>query len=287
MIGMHPELFGFPELSIFRSEQVRGLLENPPGFRGLPSSSRTAGLARALAYFHEGDQSEGAVGRARRWLEERVDWASVAVFDHLLDLAAPAVGVEKSPEDSSREDFLGRLAAAYPRARYVHLTRHPVTTVQSMERAWSGLGFWDIPGELFNFHLLGIWLFTHLRIKRFTDALPPERWLRVRAEDLLATPRALLPEICRWLGVDDGEESVDAMVHPERSPFAHLGPAGAAGGNDPGFLFSPVMRPAQVPDSLQLPAEWTVDPWTYLAVVQLGHELGYGPASGRGRVPRG
>lgn len=276
MIGMHPELRGFPELSLFRAERVGELLENPSGFRGLKADLRTAGLARTLAQLHEGVQTEEAVARARVWLSERGAWRTANLFDYLLDCIAPAVGVEKSPENSSREDFLQRVTDSYPRARFVHLTRHPVPTVESMAQAWRGLNFWDLPEDLFYVHLLGIWLFTNARIKRLTDSLPPSRWLRIRSEDVLTRPREILPEVCRWLGIDDGVDSVDAMLHPEKSPFARFGPPNGPGGNDPGFLASPVPRPAKVPKTIAIPSDWVVDPWLLVAVVEMAAALGYG-----------
>jgi hypothetical protein len=276
MIGMHHQLFGFPELSLFRAEKIGDVLENPPGFRGFPAIARTAGLARALAQLHEGSQSDEAVTRAREWLRARSGWPTVDVFDHLFDCVSPAIAVEKSPENSSREDFLSRMVDSYPRARFVHLTRHPVTTVKSMARAWGGLGFWDVPDELFHLHLLGIWLFSHARIIRLTDSLPPDRWLRIRSEDVLGRPVEVLPELCRWLGVDDGPDAVDMMLHPERSPFARLGPPSGSGGNDPGFLESPHPRAVAAPESVEFPKEWTADPWFLLAVIQMAAALGYG-----------
>lgn len=275
MIGMHPELYGFPELSLFRDVTVAQLLASPPGWRGLPARTRTAGLARALAELHEGKQDEASVWRARHWLECRPEWEAAAVFDHLLALVAPRVGLEKSPENSNREDYLERLETAYPRCRFLHVTRHPVTTVQSMYAAWSPLGLWMIPDELFHLHLLGTWLFHHARVKRFTESLPPDRWIRVRSEDVLNAPREELPRICRWLGIDHGDDAIEAMLHPEKSPYARLGPRNAMGGNDPGFLEAPVPRQAVLPTTLDIPKEWVVDPWLYVSVVEFAATLGY------------
>ena len=276
MIGMHPELYGFPELALFRSEKVAQLLTNPAAFRGLPPRARNAGLVRALAELNEGDQEEESVRRSTAWLQDRRDWQTTAVFDHLLDLVAPLVGVEKSPEDSNREDYLERVDRGYPRARYLHVTRHPVPTVESMYAAWSSVGFWDVPDELFRLHLLGTWLFHHARLKRFTEGLPPDRWMRVRSEDVLNRPREVLPQICQWLGIDSGPAAVEAMLHPEKSVYARLGPSNARGGNDPGFLKSPEPHETRLPDTIDIPADWVVDPWVHVAVIEFAAMIGYG-----------
>lgn len=276
MIGEHPQLYGFPELAVFRAETVGGLLVNPPGFRGLVPQKRTSGLVRAIAQLHEGCQDADAVARARRWLGARSDWHVAWLFDYLLELVEPLVGLEKSPDDSNRRDYLARLARLYPRARFLHLTRHPRTTVDSMYAAWAAARLWDVSDELLRMHLLGYWFFHHRRVKLFAESLPRHRWLRVRSEDVLNDPRPTLTRICEWLGIDSGEKSIDSMIHPERSPFARIGPPGALGGNDPGFLSDPVPRPTLLPDSFDLPQDWIVDPWLHLAVVELGTELGYG-----------
>jgi hypothetical protein len=275
MIGMHPDLYGFPELSLFRGSVVRDLITDRAGARGLPQRARTAGLARTIAELHEGRQDEDTVTRARRWLAEREDWEVPEVLDHLLGRVAPRVGIEKSPEDSNRQDYLERLDAAYPRARYLHVTRHPVPTVHSMYKAWFDQHLWDIPDDRFHLHLLGTWMFHHGRVKRFTAALPPDRWMRVRSEDVLNDPETTLPAICRWLGIDPGPEAVEAMMHPERSPFAKLGPSNALGGNDPKFLGAPVPKRAELPATLDLPEEWVVDPWLHVGLVEFAAGIGY------------
>ena len=280
MVGMHPELYGFPELCLWRSATVQHLLQDRADGRGLPAQVRTAGLARALAEVFRGAQDHGSVAWARDWLKQRSDWGVASVFDQLQGRVFPLVALEKSPENSNRQDYLERLDAAYPRARFLHVTRHPVTTVKSMYEAWKDAGFWDLPDDMFHMHLLGTWLFHHGRIKTFTEALPPDRWMRVRSEDILNAPDVMLPKICRWLGVESSDASIEAMKHPEKSPYARLGPRNALGGNDPKFLRDPAPRPVLVPTSLELPAAWKVDPWTHVAVVEFAAYLGYRHESG-------
>ena len=281
MVGMHPDLYGFPELSLWRAEKVRDLISDPPNARGLSGQARTAGLARAIAAVFAGGQDIEAVQWARQWLEGRSEWDVACVFDELQARVSPLIALEKSPENSNRQDYLDRLSAAYPQARFLHVTRHPVPTVRSMYKAWKPMNLWDLPDDLWHLYLLGTWLFQHGRIRSFTQALPPERWMMVRSEDVLNAPAQTLPRICQWLGVDAGEAAVEAMQHAERSPFARLGPETALGGNDPGFLESPRPRPTELPESLDLPTEWQVDPWTHVAVVEMALVLGYHHRPGR------
>jgi hypothetical protein len=275
MLGQHPELCVFPELLLFRKDTVGELLTDPPGWKGAPARQRMAGLYRALAEHHDAAQTPDTVESASRWVESRSAWSVADLLDHLLDLASPRIGIEKSPESSSRDEYLARIVAAYPRARFLHLTRHPSTSVDSMHRAWFHRGYWDVQPELFHYFCLGVWYFQHRRIDELVRSLPPERALRVRSEDVVNNPAKALPPVCRWLGIDSGRRALEAMSHPEDSPYAALGPQAAAGGWDAGFLDSPELKPVELPDSLELPASWCADPWLALATRDLARRLGY------------
>jgi hypothetical protein len=275
MLGQHPDLCVFPELALFRKETVEGLLTDPPGWKGPPTRLRLAGLFRALAQHHDGAQTPETVAASERWVEARAGWRVGDLLDHLLGLAAPRIGLEKSPENSSREEYHLRLDATYPRARYLHLTRHPLPSAISMHEAWSDKGYWKIEPGLFHHFCLGVWYHQHARIHRFVQSLPPDRALTVRSEDVLNDPVSTLPTICRWLGIDSGPAAIDAMTHPECSPYAGTGPKGALGGWDTGFMRDPVLRKTEIPATLDLPAEWIVDPWLELAATQLAAQLGY------------
>jgi Sulfotransferase family len=286
MLGRHPDLYAFPELSLFRSDTVSGLLTAPAGVKGPPINSRVAGLLRALAEVHEGEQTPSSVARASDWLQARRPWRTDEVFDHLLGAVRPRIGVEKSPENSGRRDFLARMTASYPRARYLHIVRHPVSTALSMHGAWTPLGYWDVSPPLFGQFCLGVWYSHHQRLLRLSASLPPDRYFRVRAEDIVGDPQRSLPRVCRWLGIPDSEPIVEQMCHPERSPFASLGPEGAIGGYDPLFLRDPKLRGARTPSDFRLPDDWVVDPWFHLGVIRLAHQLGYAPAGAQPQLSR-
>jgi hypothetical protein len=275
MLGQHPELCAFPELALFRKETVGELLTDPPGWTGAPAAQRMAGVYRALAEHHDGRQTSDTVNAAADWVEGRSAWDVAELLDHLLAMAAPRVGIEKSPESSSRDEYLERLVSSYPRARFLHVTRHPLTSVDSMHRAWAGRGYWRVAPELFHHFCLGVWTFQHRRIDELVQSLPPERALQVRSEDVVNEPAVALPPICRWLGIDSGQRAVEAMSHPEDSPYALLGPENAAGGWDAGFLRAPERRAVELPDTLDLPEGWAADPWLTLASRELGKRLGY------------
>ena len=275
MIGQHPELYWFPELALFRGATIGDMLADPRGWKGVPTQLRMAGLYRALAQEHDGEQTPESIAAAREWVEQRRAWSAADVLDHLLRLVAPRVAIEKSPENSSRDAYLDRLAAAYPRARYLHVTRHPATAIASMHRVWSTRDYWQMSPELLHHFCAGVWYFQHRRIVRFTSTLPPDRALQVRSEELLGFPERVLPRVCKWLGIDRGAGAVEAMLHPEHSPYACIGPQGALGGADSGFLREPAVRRAPMPDTVSFPSGWKVDPWLQLSAIELARRLGY------------
>jgi Sulfotransferase family len=274
MLGQHPSLYGFPELRLFRVEKIAQLLTGPPAGQGMPARDRAAGLVRAVAQLHTGHQTRETVDEAFRWLEERSALSVWSVFDHLLELVSPRTGVEKSPETSLTDEALDRAASAYPSARFIHLVRHPWSTVASMIESWSKLNYWRVDRAFAPEYCLELWRTQHSRILAFGASLGPDRFIRVRAEDVVNQPHAHLPPICRWLGINDGPESIEAMLRPERSCYAAPGPANAYGGFDSKFLRAPEMRPVALP-APWMPSHWRVDPGPLFAAVELAQRFGY------------
>lgn len=275
MLGQHPQLYGFPELRLFRAERVGGLLAEPPPGTGMPARDRTAGLVRALAQTHEGEQSAAAAERAWRWLAERGDWEVARLFDHLLAQVAPLVGVEKSPETSLTDVALAHADQAYPAARYVHLVRHPWATVASMMAAWKPVSYWPVPHERAAQFCTELWLAQHGRIAAFGARIGSARYLRVRAEDVLNRAAVVLPRLCDWLAIDAHERCIADMLRPERSRYAGSGPACASGGFDPSFMARPRRRDVVLPALTTAPASWRLHRHTQSAAIRLGYSFGY------------
>src|SRR5262245_10664556 len=169
MIGQHPELAGLPELKLFSCVTVGELVASLPSYwneRGV--RHRSPGLVRAVAQLEFGTQSLESISHAVEWLRERSHWPGVHVFDALQEELSPRVAVEKSPENVLDDNDLKRMASAYPRARYLHLIRHPVTTQRSMQayraRTWQTDWQSDEP-------MAGIrsWCDIHTRILNFAN----------------------------------------------------------------------------------------------------------------------
>jgi hypothetical protein len=277
MIGQHPECASLPELKLFAYPTIGEMEASLPRYwsdRGI--THRSPGLVRAIAQFEFGDQGAGSLLSARVWLRERSHWSGAHVLDVLMERFCPRAAVEKSPENVADDAALTRLAACYPTARYLHLTRHPVTTQRSLEKHLQRtVPGHSMPGQ----PMSGIaqWVVTHCRILRFAATLPKARYMRIRAEDVLNEPRSHLSSIAGWLALRTSENAIEAMMHPEKSPFASVGPAasGIVGGNDPGFLRDPIPRPVKVLSALDPPVGWIGNESLWGMTVDIATRLGY------------
>jgi hypothetical protein len=102
-----------------------------------------------------------------------------------------------------------------------------------------------------------LWLKPHLRALEAMEDLPPGNCMTLRGESLMSNPRLYLSQIAEWLEIRTDDEAIDAMMHPEQSPFACPGPESAPFGNDPTFLKNPKLRPYQEKaGDLDSPMSW-------------------------------
>jgi len=277
MIGQHPECASLPELKLFAYPTIGEMEASLPRYwsdRGI--THRSPGLVRAIAQFQFGDQCTDSLLSARAWLHERSHWSGAHVLDMLMERFRPRAAVEKSPENVAADAALKRLVACYPAARYLHLTRHPVTAQRSLEKHLHR----TVPGYFMPHQPMSgiaLWVDIHCRILRFAATLPKTRYLRIRAEDVLNDPHSHLSSIARWLELQTSEGAIEAMMHPEKSPFASVGPAasGIIGGNDPAFLLDPIPRPVKVLPTLDPPAGWVANEALWEMTIEVATRLGY------------
>ena len=268
MLGQHPDLYGFPELSLFAAETVQGLARtlatrSPFPFRYPP------GLLRTLAELHAGRQTAMEVERAEAWLDRRGSWTTRRVLNHLLLSVAPRIGVDKSPQTAMGPQYLRRALKWYPKSKLVHLARHPITAIASLQQHL-------VPGGSEPRVCAAYWLYVHKNIFTLTRRLPPQRIIRVRGEELLARPDERLATIAGALGVRATPGAIRAMQHPEHSPYARPGPSNAPLGNDPNFVHAPrLRRPEATPSTLEKPPAWKIDARLWQQVSDCARALGY------------
>lgn len=271
MLGQHPELYGVAETHLLAAETV-GEWWGMCAEAGFPMAD---GLLRTIAELLFGGQAEATVRRAELWLRNRPDLACADVLRLLAERVQPRTLIEKSPVLVYRVEWMQRVAANFPNVRFIHLTRHPRGHAYSVAKhIRESRKFGQTPGWLVNLgwleedgRTLGrdydpqrSWYALNRNIDSFLAILPRDRWLRVRGEDLLADPDRYLREIASWLDVRTDADAIARMKHPERSPFATIGPPGAWYGNDLFFLRDPQLRSrSDEAHDLEAPLEWRRD----------------------------
>jgi hypothetical protein len=262
MLGQHPQMYGLPETNLLGAETVRIRLN-----RAARSTHRTIlhGLLRAVAELYFGAQTEQTIRLARQWLETRAELPTELLFQYLMEQVAPRIVLEKSPSLVNTQSCLRRIDEKFPSARFIHLVRHPRGHRDSVLKAIDDLErHGPLPEtnwllQVATFRLPGHnggrdegvrdpqhwWYARNVGIKEFLRSIPPGRQIRVRGEDLLSDPDTHLQSVASWLGLQNDAVAIEAMKHPENSPYAFLGPRGARFGNDRFFLERPALRPGR------------------------------------------
>jgi len=313
MLGQHPQIFGMPELNLFTADKLIDLWYSPSTGRTVDAKLRH-GLLRAVAEIYVGEQTDEAIEFALHWCAARENLSSGDVFREIAAKLDPLIPLEKSPYYTVDINHMERIYNACPDARFIHLTRHPVkqcestialnegifpifvnaieyqkdsVTVESQSNSMMVSSKNDLPMFLNAIEYQKdraviepqlAWHDLNVNILNFLEKnVPEDRHIRLRGEELMEKPEEKLAEICGWLGISDSTEAIDAMMHPECSPFACLGPATALFGNDPKFLTNPEFRKhiPQTP-SLKAPVKWRDDGnGLYPEVIELAYEFGY------------
>ncbi len=279
MIGQHPAAYGVPELNLFITDTLQEMAERLTGY----SQIQLHGLLRTVSHVYAGEQTLASVEMARRWILTRLSNSTGEVYHELCEKVTPLRIVDKSPVYSLKRRNLKRIRAAFPNAKYLHLTRHPRSQGQSVMGVAKGLMAilvdsidYAVDPPIIDPQIM--WYEMQRNILEFLKEIPAHAQMRVQGEEVIGEPRRLLGEICRWLDMDDDEAALDAMLHPEESPFAHPGPLGAHLGNDVNFLRSPRFRPGTTVTraSLDGALPWREDEGRFYDVVaDLARDLGY------------
>jgi Sulfotransferase family len=241
MLGQHPQCYGLPEMHLFFADDLGHVM------KGTLRHSMVNGLLRALAQLHDGEQTDESIARAREWTTTRSSWPIRKVFDHIQELVGPRMLVEKSPATTYSSEFVGRLLRTYPKANLLHLTRHPRSTGESLAKLRSQFPrLQRITGGRAKLDPERIWRVNHKVAITATADLPPGQCMRLKGEALMRNLALYLPQICEWLDLRSDAEAIEAMMHPENSPYAKPGPPAAPFGNDPSFLENPALDPERL-----------------------------------------
>ncbi len=294
MLGQHPQTYGLPETQLFGAETMAQWWARCER----ATYPMEHGLLRVVAQLFFREQTERSIGLARGWLRRRVHLSTGMVFELLAQAVHPRIAVDKSPSIVYHINFLDRVFAMFPQARFLHLVRHPIGHGESVLKAireaqqqgpvpdWLvhlascpnlETRDWPVPAPGLELDPQFGWHALHMNILNFLEAVPEAQKMRIRGEDLLTKPDPVLAQVAGWLGLRVDPEAIEEMKHPERSPYACYGPPGAVLGNDAFFLHRPALRPERgSPYSLDEPVSWYDDGRGLLPKVkQLAGRFGY------------
>jgi Sulfotransferase family len=293
MLGQHPRMYALPETNLFTAEDIEEWWQ-----RSTQVEFRmTDGLRRAVAQIFFGLQTEETIRRAAGWLWRRSSCSTAYVLELLIEQLAPRTVIEKSPSTVHSEAWLRRTVETFPGAMFLHLVRHPrgyCESVMKQLKRWDGKSR-QPPSWLANLATYQrnsargrqldassldpqkSWYSLNMMIARFLSSVPEKQKLRIRGEDILMSPDSVLPQICSWLGMASDQKTVEAMKHPECSPYAFFGPASAPMGNDHLFLEDPHLRPAHARQmDLESPLNWNASRKGFaVETKELARQFGY------------
>lgn len=278
MVGQHPELYGVPELNLFVVDTLEEFVDVFGGYRQIQQH----GLLRTVAHLYAGEQSIIAIDMARRWIMRRHKQNISDVYQELCQKVSPLRIVDKSPVYGGSIDTLKRIQDAFPDAYYLHLLRHPISQGQSILNIADGImavlaDSIDYSTDPPTIDPQIMWQEMQNTIVEFLQGVPANRKMMMRGEDFLNDRELNLKSICKWLGIANDKQAMNAMSHPEDSPFACLGPLGAHLGNDINFLESPMLRPGKINiPELTVPLPWRSDNKPLQdSVIKLAQDFGY------------
>lgn len=275
MIGQHPSLYGLPEVNLSHADRLGEM------WGGVTATLNfgTSGLLRLLAQLHDGEQTEEAVWRARAWITRHGHWTGRQVFDHIQEIVGDRILVDKSPRNTMRPENLARLLRMFPKASFLHLTRHPRTQGKSVLELLKTHAERDPMTRRAEFDPEQTWLRSQTNIVEFARGLALGQYMRIKGETFLQQPTFYLTQLCEWLDIPADPAAIEAMLHPERSPYASIGPENAPYGNDPNFLQNPALdfdRLARIREgNLDDPIDWRPEDRFTKPVLKLARQFGY------------
>ena len=274
MLGQHPQLYSLPEMHLLVADTLHEWWDTC----AKTSFHMAHGLVRAVAQLFYGAQNETTVQLARAWLRRRLPFTTGYVLELLAGRVDPRTLVEKSPSIVLYPGSMQRAVRMFPMARFIHLVEHPRRHCEAVVAAIKGVVALHpsrVPRWLRQLACFSAahadessqehpeldpqqaWFALNKNICEFLEALSETQKLRVRAEDVLRNPNEALAAIAKWLAIRSDAERIDAMKHPERSPYARFGPKGARYGDDAAFLRSPSLPgPPVTMYDLDSPFSW-------------------------------
>jgi amino acid adenylation domain-containing protein len=196
LLGGHPEIFAPPELEL--------LGFNTMGDRRAAFSGRYAfwaeGLVRAVMEI-DSASAEAATATIAGW--ETEDLAVRDVYSYFESRLGDRQLVDKTPSYALDPNVLARAEEDFEQPLYLHLLRHPHGMIRSFVQGKFDQLFFREPHSYPRRALAElVWLASQRRILEHLAAVPAERQVRVRFEDLVRDPEPEMRRVCVLLGLN-------------------------------------------------------------------------------------
>jgi len=297
-LGQHPQVYCLPQTHLFSAPTVAAW------WRMCSRSSfhtMEHGLLRAVAQLYFDEQTDAAIQLAEGWLRRRSHFTTAFMFEALAERVAPRVLIEKSASLVSSRTNLGRVLRMFPGARFIHVVQHPRGYGECLMRAIQQAAqrgpvpYWLL--ELASFPAPSTdnregpspgsseggldpqhaWLSLHANAWAFLSRVPDNQKMVLPVEDLMSDLEPTLRRVADWLGLRTDPEAINAMQHPERSPYACYGPTRARYGNEPALLQTPTLALGEPQKyCLDGPLSWRPTPQEFVPEVRaLAVQFGY------------
>jgi len=207
MLAGHPRLFAPPELHLL---QYPTLDERRRVYSYEVNNHLLEGTIRAVMHLYAMD-AEGA----RRFMEEceSREMPSRECYAMLQDRLGERLLIDKTPAYSYSSEFLRRAELYFEDPLFIHLVRHPYASFRSFLDAkldrffpfmWRNRASFS-PEEFAELN----WLLCNRNITEFLSAIPVERQLAVRFEELVEAPRPTMVRVSEFLGVPFDQEMIE------------------------------------------------------------------------------
>lgn len=184
--------------------------------------------------------------------------------------------VDKSPLYTLHAAWMARAESLAPGSRYIYLTRHPFSVMESFVRRRFHRMLGPV-NQIWDPHPWGfaekVWAGCNRNVVAFLDTVPPDRQMRVSFEALVTEPEREMRRLAAFLGV----AYEPALVHPfdgARMASVRLAGRVEASIGDPGFLERRSIDPAlgSAWTSVRLPRPPA--PVTRRVARRLGYDVG-------------
>lgn len=199
MLAGHPDLFVPPELNLLPFARMG---ERKRQVDHLGCTWMRSGLGSAFAGL---EALTPDMIEARLYELEEQDVPVHEVYRRLQAAAGKRLLVDKSPAYTRHPLWLARGEEMFESPRYIFLTRHPYSVMESSVR----MRFHRLRGDVWLTHdehpwvtAEKTWATDNEHVLRFLESIPAERWMGVRYEDLVAAPENVMRGVCTFLEIE-------------------------------------------------------------------------------------